>query len=638
MRSLFALLFTLTVLASASAGAAPSPSVEPELGSDVRLATRITVSEVDRPLGELLPELSRKLKVRLTARKETADDKVTLLLKECPAAEALSLLARHLDFQWHRVGEGFQLEQDAVAAGRESALRDREWRAVEGWMEHLWRLSGTPAAQLEVRQSAVEQALAQNDLSLDQSATLAREAAALRDLMRHRRAVPVALEMFHSLTPLQRRQLRSTGSVRLSSAFGGLSPRLIQAAQTALAQPYLRPDQPLYVDAVFRMTDAARDEQPGGSRLARQIRMDAFLTVATETGSTMVNLSPRSLIDVPLPELRPGPPSGGPELDREVAVAFAKDSPPQATDAVIRDRLAEWSTGTLPLGELLRQVHEATGLDVVSDSYIRARVRPSDFTSKMPAHAILDRIAAELGYAWWREGRTLFLRSRSYYNDRPAEVPQRILKPWRARVGRKPSPTLDDLGDLAVPLTDAQARGLNDYWGWYFASSAIPSPSFSGGFFRNRHDLRFWGSLSRRQKQWVLAGNPLSADAMDLRQRLLYLMALTEPADGDWTGSEMRRIPPRPALPSAASIPRSALFRVRGRDVQLQVFANQQGQHVTEIRTVGASRGLRSLGEETLTPVGSPSRAQNLTLVYDPSGSGDATRSTQFYVFSGSTD
>ncbi len=611
-------------------------AIAPELREDPRLQVQLSLAEANRPMGELLAELGRKHSVRLLARREVADDKTTLFLDERPAAEALSLLARHHEFQWYRTATGYELGQAPAAIRRETALRDREWNAVDGWMEHLRQLSRTPSDQLGRRQREVERALAQPGIASEQSLALLEEQSALKDILRHSTAVPVALEIYRTLTPLQRRQLRTTGSVRLSSAFGGIAPKWIGAAMIALKQPYLKPDQPIWVDMVLRMTDASRDYNTGGARTPRQLRLNAFLTVATEHGSSMVNMAPRSLVRVPLPWIGPESPArpSDPDLSAEFSLKLPPVEKPTGHAPVVLDRLAEWNAGTLSIGEVARQLQVATGLDVVADSFIRARVRAAEFSGKGTVRAFLDRLAADLGYAWWKEGRTLHLRDRSFHNDRPAEVPERILRPWRERVRVKTAPTLDDLGDLAVRLTEPQARGVHDYWGWYLGSTSIPSPSFSGGFFRLRHDLRFWGSLDRRQKTWVLAGNRLLAGNMAFHQRLHFLRALTEPTDGDWTGREIRAIPPCPPVPSSATVPATAAFKLTEREVEIQVFADEKGQHLATIVTLGAGRhGIPFGRRNQQVPVGPPSRAQSLSLNYVLNAGGAVTRANQLYVF-----
>lgn len=614
-----AILLATTLLTVPCAASAPPAS---SLVDEPRLQPHVTLAERDRPLGELLPELGARLGLRLRARKEVADDQVTLQLADRPAAEALQLTARHLDMDWTRTADGWDLGQSPEAARRESALRDREWGAVGPWMERLRQLARTPLPQLTARQAEVEGAL-----RTAPTPELEREDAALRDIFRYPQIIPLMLEAYHGLTALQIRALRTYGSVRISSAFGGFNPRLIGQAGAVL-RPNQPADQPLYLDVVFRIKDAPREYTRGGSTAPRRMRLEGYFTVASQFGSSMVNSAPRSLIELPLPNLTPRQArKEDPILDHPIDLPAAPKREGAASTVILRDQLTEWSNATLPLSEVAAQIHRDTGLDVVADSFIRARVTPGHGTLR----ELLRRISADLGYAWWLEGRTLFLRDRAYYNDRPVQVPRRLIRGWSATVQAEPCPSFDDLAALACRVTEGQSRGLNDYWGWYFDDPAVPSPSFSGGFYNLRHDLRFWGSLNARQKRWVLAGNPLPAASMDFRQRLAFLMALTEPSDGYWAGDEIRRIPPRPTLPGPGSLPQWAVFRTRSRELELQVFQTESGDHQTDLREPG-SRPIFDPNREKLTPVGEPSRAENLTLVYDVSGDGSGSRFVQFYL------
>src|SRR5437016_6086773 len=90
-------------LAAPSTGAARRPVRGGEgdaltrmlLESDARLQAKVTLAEKERPLGELLADLAKQLKAPLSATRDTADDKVTLFVRDRPAAEVLTLIAQH---------------------------------------------------------------------------------------------------------------------------------------------------------------------------------------------------------------------------------------------------------------------------------------------------------------------------------------------------------------------------------------------------------------------------------------------------------------------------------------------------------------------------------------------------------------
>ncbi len=122
------------------------------------------------------------------------------------------------------------------------------------------------------------------------------------------------------------------------------------------------------------------------------------------------------------------------------------------------------------------------------------------------------------------------MRNRRAYADRPEEVPERLLRPWRRRVAGEGAASLDDMAELAGALTDAQARGLHQYWGWYFeATPAVPPSLGVGRFYGGRHHLRLWASLTPRQREAALQGAFLPAARMTPRQRQAFVTALVSP-------------------------------------------------------------------------------------------------------------
>jgi hypothetical protein len=118
---------------------------------------------------------------------------------------------------------------------------------------------------------------------------------------------------------------------------------------------------------------------------------------------------------------------------------------------------------------------------------------------------------------------------------------------------------------------------------------------------------------------------------MDFRQRYQFLMALTEPPEGGSLGDELRRIPPRPPVPSAGSLPPWTLFRVGTRELEVQVYEDDSGSHQTEIRTVG-TRFPFDPNRGHLVPIGELSHADDLTLIYDISGNGSGNRLFHYYL------
>src|SRR5207248_977230 len=118
-------------------------------------------------------------------------------------------------------------------------------------------------------------------------------------------------------------------------------------------------------------------------------------------------------------------------------------------------------------------------------------------------------------------------RSNSRYDDRPMEVPERVLRAFRQASARTNGATLDGLADLAAALTDPQTRGMQDYWGWYLEGSGLEGAMTGARVYDNRHHLRFWARLLPVLRQAALAGQVVPVEKMGTLQRDAFVTALT---------------------------------------------------------------------------------------------------------------
>jgi hypothetical protein len=202
-----------------------------------------------------------------------------------------------------------------------------------------------------------------------------------------------------------------------------------------------------------------------------------------------------------------------------------------------------WPTDMPTLGDVCEAVHRATGLEVIADSFIRDRLDAAKVVGRHPLVQILDTIAGGLQYDWKKEGNLLRFRSRTYAQDRFAEVPDRILRPWIQRVARRGAPALDDLAELAAALNDDQCSGMQEFWGWYLEKSGIPMPPGPADFADNRQHLRLWAALSPVQKRAALAGAILPVAQMNGLQQRAFQLALTSPNEGPPDPTELRHSP-----------------------------------------------------------------------------------------------
>jgi hypothetical protein len=442
---------------------------------------------------------------------------------------------------------------------------------------------------LEARASELERRLEGGERTPEERARLTEELEPNQELLRP--GGLAAATIYRSLTPVQSAQLRSGAEVRLSSTDGTLPAPLVEAVKQA-AEQTARPGRdgnsevqrivagittrfgdagaapgnegpPVQeVNVSIQISDAASPFRPvvrprgaprlqlnftltsvvgtQNSRQMRPVRWSPTLTAATGNPAVAAALSRdpalQREVDLSLPPpargypAAAGTPSGSAGVAGGVAMRFL--GAPGALPA-------EMPT----LADVGEAIHRATGLEIVADSFVRDRLNPAGLTGRHPLAQILDTISRELEYDWAKEGNLLRFRSRSYPQDRLAEVPERILRPWSQRVARTGTASLDDMAELAAALNDSQCRGLQEYWGWYLAKPEIPAPSGLGGFANNRYHLRFWAILNPTQRREALAGGILPVERMNGLQRQAFQTALLAPRENVVGDLGMQRTP-----------------------------------------------------------------------------------------------
>jgi hypothetical protein len=148
------------LLAAASGLAAPARS--PALDREPRLAKNISIQEFERPLAEVLTRISRETGAPLAVTPTTAEERITLFVKNRNARELLALVADHLDFQWQwqrrRDRDVLVLVQDAAAKQRERALRrdGKDVASLQSAIDQRMKQLASSEAQSLLRQPLAE--------------------------------------------------------------------------------------------------------------------------------------------------------------------------------------------------------------------------------------------------------------------------------------------------------------------------------------------------------------------------------------------------------------------------------------------------------------------------------------------------
>lgn len=551
------------------------PAAEPPpaaVNADRRLQTKISVTEKDRTLRELLPVLSRLAGVRLTAGNDVADDRASLFLKERPAGEVLTLLARHFDFRWYRKGEGYELVQDRAAKKREDALRKGELAPIEAQLNLATRLTAWKPEQLQDRIKELDAQLQAPGTAEVERARLTAEKQVVIDVLVSAPAVTTSLTLFRGLSAEQIDEILAGGELRFSSANGTLSAELaerIHETTASLAQIF--GDLPkLQADATIRLTDGEEEEFVPPTRRRRQLHLECKFTTLRGTRKEPRNWGSRWSPALPAPAA--GQSSAGAAEGRDPAlrttVELELPGPERQPPPIVGGSLsAQAATGTVwgkraTVGDVAQALFRATGLEVVTDGFVGARIDPALLRGWRTVASVLDTLANEQDYSWSKRGKLVLLRDRRYYLDRPAEAPDRLVRPFRQRVLKAGRLGLDDLAGLTAALTDPQVHSLGDYWGWYLEDSGILPADW---LFTHRQHLRFWAALSPAQRAEAAAGGGLPVARMTPGQQRLWLQGLSAPPESASTPA------PEQPTPTAAEVGDGG-FRLKTAEAQQLLY------------------------------------------------------------------
>jgi hypothetical protein len=495
--------------------------------------------------------VGRESGVSLSASAETADDKATLFLDRRPAAEVLALIAGQFGFRWTRDGDGYELVQPLASKNREAALRARELReqlaAIEAKMQRVAQEATTNRDRLWKRHRDLQAEI--------QAARRAHLTGRLGPLHRERQAVweqieprrDASLAVYRLLTPLQVQRLLEGRELVFSTSDGTMDAATAHVVRQAFAtEREALPTLPSPLAEWLRMlgatpnTDVAvrvrlldlrihdgdRDVVGPPGREQNRLRLE-FHFAAPRTGPVAMGSGGLGWIAEGEP-VRPRQVSTrttDPVLLKPVMLRFPKPDPRRTlidpeTLARAYDTFGVWPGGLLTVGEIGSALHRATGLEIVADSFVRARLAPDRFRQPRSPVAFLDDVSEALDYTWRKEGNTIFWRNARYYRDRPEEAPDRILAPWRQSVRRQGNATLNDLSALAASVTEPQARGLHQFWGWYFEGlPTLPPVRGSGGFHGSYPHLRLWAVLSPLQRRRALVGDAVLGSELTPAQR-----------------------------------------------------------------------------------------------------------------------
>jgi hypothetical protein len=486
---------------------AAAAQTEGALADDPRLDQKTTLKLQKAPLSEVTAALGRAAGVTLQVTPDTADEPALVHVTDQPAREVMRQLARHFGYRWSRSGQAgeyrYELYQDLNARQAEEALRRQD------------RVRALRALQADL---------------------------------------PKRRELYR-----ERPNPREEATLRMALA-------LTPAHWDALASG--------------RVLAFSTGQEAGAIPLPRAVAGEVLGLHQQERGNVVEGVRERFWLSYSLSEVRlrhmgtvseaRGPAGGFGGL---VANAFSQSftpRPPPTEEQVAawqRDpvlgtrrpfgvdparaapgrRFAPGSPTFLHVYEILPVLAEAYGVDLVADAYRAQRFsrQPPAAPQEMALYEALNRFL-EYAADWTRDGEFLRVRSVTWYYDRPAEIPARVVRHWSALLRRERALTLDNAAALALALRDEQWPHLEGVLRDEGVHLHARGMGRTRGFGEegSREVLRAYAVLTPRQREGLRSGGQLAVAEMSPPARQWLLAAI------DQGHRQLRAAaPPGPDLP-----------------------------------------------------------------------------------------
>jgi hypothetical protein len=179
------------------------------------------------------------------------------------------------------------------------------------------------------------------------------------------------------------------------------------------------------------------------------------------------------------------------------------------------------------LSDLLPEIAGTYGVQIIADAYRTApRVGGSLPSEPVALYALLDRLAAGT-HRWENRGSMALVRSRTWFFDRPREIPLRFVRRWKELGDRYGLLPLEECIAMANTLPDIQLEPEALSAAATEAGLEFGSPYLLG---RARNALRLYGTLTPAQRQALWQGKPIPVAQMTPHQREIFVAVLQDDA------------------------------------------------------------------------------------------------------------
>jgi hypothetical protein len=536
------------------------------------LEKRVTYTETKIALGELAERVAADTGARLTVLADVADEPVAVVVHDMPARELLEQVAELLDYQWSRRGKPgewrYEIHQDLASKQREEALR----QALSARVEQQFRKELATYTEVASLSQAEMQSLWEQEkqhqksaekLSPQEKQSLASSA---QESARRRRAgllFPLWSPIARALTRLVGQMTERHWSMLLEEGRLAFSTdprsgqlrlpeeiaRTFRESRPSLMAPDMySPSDPETEQRMRRWEQEGQAEWAAGSGYRALIDLDVNQFRAGGSLSLSADAEPIRTE----PGVRYGPGfSFGNVLGTTLHIRAQATDPlqnltenqhPERRAALeqdpvvgVKNRHRVTSTAQprplngIPeiawswwLRDLLPVLAKTYNVQFISDAYWKHAAEASIYSAATEATALFTFLDGRptFTHRWDRRQNLIRLRSRTWYLDRPREIPVRLVRRWKSLIDSGGALPLDEYLRMVTELGDAKLAGLED------VASQAGIPHEVRDFFganRSRKVLQLLASLSASQRDALWRGQALAVQKMLPAQRELLL-------------------------------------------------------------------------------------------------------------------
>jgi hypothetical protein len=620
------LFWTFAVWNLPSFGSDQGSGRQPVLANVTGLDKRITYTEVKVPLGELVQKVAADTGVKLTAAQSVAEEPVAVVVSDLPASQFLEELAELLDYRWSRWGKQgawrYEIDQDLASKEREEALRQSALADVERRLREqlapLIEVAALPEEQYRALRRAAEGEGPRAGKVTEERSRLLKASSSLSS--------PVSRAMAGLVGQLSAQQWSVLRNGRVLNFF--TDPQPGELALPAVVAHTFREFRPSMDETMRGIVGA--EGAVGNDALGEAVKQDDDQWIAATRYRVVIRLRSHSrqyrtggslLLEVrALPILREAHQatpyfhgdagcelmvSAGPvdwkdsetELTAERRVLLERDPVLGATKifrAKTRTRPRPyWPAGTAlwRLPELLPELAQTYGVQFLADAYWNAPSIPMGrFSTTAPTalFSLLDRLAGR-HYRWDRREKLVRLRSRTWFFDRPREIPLRVVLGWKELCTRHGALPLEEYAGSVVRLTEDQLQSLGD-----LSEEASFPPELHDLIEAEfaRHALRLYALLDPGHRERLRQGEAIPLVGMTPAQRQLFLAQWEET-------SASRTTLPTPADLAVASFSLGGRHLTRVIDQRGETADDRLEPVETPPGVAGAPPGTESVSKRT---------------------------------------